>query len=151
VAEEIRRLAAQSGKVSEDASAILSGFAAQMDRATRQMDRGREMVADVEVLSASAMTALAAILQASDAAAAWSRRIADVSHGQEKFVAVTRDRAGRIDEISRRNRDGSDQVSRSASEQAQALQQLESATRELRELATHLADLTRRLTRIETA
>jgi methyl-accepting chemotaxis protein len=149
VAEEIRRLAAQSGKVSEDASAILSGFAAQMDRAARQMDRGREMVADVEVLSASAMRALAAILQASDAAAAWSRRIADVSHGQERFVAVTRDRAGRIDEISRRNRDGSDQVSRSASEQAQALQQLESATRELRALATHLADLTRRLTRIE--
>ena len=150
VAEEIRRLAQQSGKVSEDANAILTGFAAQMDRATRQMDRGREMVADVEGLSASAMKALAAILQASDAAAAWSRRIAEVSHEQETFVAVTRDRAGRIDEISRRNREGSDQVSRSAAEQAGALHELESATRELRELATHLADLTRRLTRIET-
>lgn len=151
VAEEIRRLAAQSGKVSEDASAILSGFASQMDRATRQMDRGREMVADVEVVSASAMKALAAILQASDAAAAWSRRIAQVSHEQEKFVAVTRDRAGRIDEISRRNRAGSDEVSKSAADQAGALLQLESATRELRELATQLADLTRRLTRMETA
>ena len=149
VAEEIRRLAAQSAKVSEDANAILSGFAAQMDRATRQMDRGREMVADVEVLSSSAMKALASILQASDAAAAWSRRIAQVSHEQEGFVAVTRDRAGRIDEISRRNREGSDLVSRSAAEQAGALQELESATRELRELATQLADLTRRLTRIE--
>jgi methyl-accepting chemotaxis protein len=151
VAEEIRRLAAQSGKVSEDASAILSGFAAQMDRASRQMDRGREMVADVEGLSSSAMKALSSILQASDAAAAWSRRIAQVSHDQEKFVAVTRDRAGRIDEISKRNREGSDLVSRSASDQAGALQELEAATRELRELATHLADLTRRLTRIETA
>jgi len=58
-------------------------------------------------------------------------------------------RAGRIDEISRRNREGSDHVSRSTAEQAGALQELESATRELRELATHLADLTRRLTRIE--
>ena len=151
VAEEIRRLAAQSGKVSEDASAILSGFAAQMDRASRQMDRGREMVADVEGLSASAMKALSTILQASDAAAAWSRRIAEVSHDQERFVAVTRDRAGRIDEISRRNQEGSDLVSRSATEQAGALQELESATRELRELASHLADLTRRLTRIEGA
>ena len=151
VAEEIRRLAAQSGKVSEDASAILSGFAAQMDRASRQMDRGREMVADVEGLSSSAMKALSTILQASDAAAAWSRRIAEVSHDQERFVAVTRDRAGRIDEISRRNQEGSDLVSRSATEQAGALQELESATKELRELASHLADLTRRLTRIETA
>ena len=149
VAEEIRRLAQQSGKVSEDANKILTGFAAQMDRATRQMDRGREMVADVEGLSSGAMKALAAILQASDAAAAWSRRIAEVSHEQETFVAVTRDRAERIDEISRRNREGSDQVSRSAAEQAGALHELESATRELRELATHLADLTRRLTRIE--
>jgi methyl-accepting chemotaxis protein len=149
VAEEIRRLAGQSARVSDDANTILAGFALQMDRATRQMDRGSEMVADVEVLSSSAMKALASILQASDAAAAWSRRIAEVSHEQEKFVAVTRDRAGRIDEISRRNREGSDQVSRSASEQAGALQELESATRELRELATHLADLTRRLTRIE--
>lgn len=151
VAEEIRRLAAQSGKVSEDASAILSGFAAQMDRASRQMDRGREMVADVEGLSASAMQALSTILQASDAAAAWSRRIAQVSHDQERFVAVTRDRAGRIDEISRRNQEGSDLVSRSATEQAGALLELESATKELRELAAHLADLTRRLTRIEGA
>ena len=149
VAEEIRRLAGQSARVSDDANTILAGFALQMDRATRQMTRGQEMVSDVEVLSSSAMKALASILQASDAAAAWSRRIAEVSHEQEKFVAVTRDRAGRIDEISRRNREGSDQVSRSAAEQAGALHELESATRELRELATHLADLTRRLTRIE--
>ena len=151
VAEEIRRLASQSGKVSEDASVILTGFADQMDRATRQMDRGQAMVADVEVLSASAMKALSTILEASDAAAAWSRRIAQVSHDQERFVAVTRDRAGKIDEISRRNRTGSDLVSKSAAEQAGALHELESATRELRELATHLADLTRRLTRIEPA
>ena len=149
VAEEIRRLAAQSAKVADDANTILAGFAMQMDRATKQMDRGQEMVSDVEALSASAMKALTTILQASDAAAAWSRRIAEVSHEQEKFVAVTRDRAGRIDEISRRNREGSDHVSRSTAEQAGALQELESATRELRELATHLADLTRRLTRIE--
>ena len=128
---------------------ILTGFADQMDRATRQMDRGQAMVADVEALSASAMKALSTILQASDSAAAWSRRIAQVSHDQEKFVAVARDRAGKIDEISRRNREGSDQVSKSAAEQAGALHELESATRELRELATHLADLTRRLTRIE--
>ncbi len=150
VAGEIRKLAAQSARASEDANTILTGFAAQMDRATRQMNRGREMVGDVEALSASAMKALAAILSASDAAASWSRRIAQVSHEQERFVAVARDRAGRIDEISRRNQEGSDQVTKSAAEQAGALHELESATLELRELASHLGDLTRKLTRIET-
>ena len=151
VAEEIRRLATQSAKASEDASTILSGFASEMDRATRQMDRGREMVGDVEALSSSAMRALAAILDASRSAATWSRRIAEVSHTQEGHVAAMRDRAGRIDEISRRNRQGADQVARSAEDQATALQDLESATRELRELATYLADLTRRLARLDPA
>lgn len=149
VAEEIRRLAAQSARASEDANTILTGFASQTDRATRQMERGRDMLGDVESLAASAMKALATILEASQSAADWSRRIAEGAHEQERFVGAARDRAGRIDEISRRNRDGSDEVSRSAAEQAGALQELELATRELRELATRLADLTRRLTRIE--
>lgn len=149
VAEEIRRLAAQSARASEDANTILTGFASQTDRATRQMERGRDMLGDVESLAASAMKALATILEASQSAADWSRRIAEGAHEQERFVGAARDRAGRIDEISRRNRDGSDEVSRSAAEQAGALLELELATRELRELATRLADLTRRLTRIE--
>ncbi|HEX9564482.1 MAG TPA: methyl-accepting chemotaxis protein, partial [Gemmatimonadaceae bacterium] len=149
VAEEIRRLATQSARASEDANAILAGFATQMDRATRQMDRGRDMVGDVETLSASAMKALAAILEASESAAAWSRRIARVSHEQEGLVGAMRDRAERIDQISRRNQDGSDRIARSTADQAGALQDLESATRELRELVTYLSDLTRRLTRID--
>lgn len=148
VAEEIRRLATQSARASEDASVILTGFAAEMERATRQMDRGGDLVGDVESLSASAMTALQAILEASEAAATWSRRIAEVSQGQERQSRDMREHAERIAEISRRNRSGSDQVSRSADEQARAVQELESAARELRELATYLAELARRLTRM---
>lgn len=149
VAEEIRRLATQSARASEEANTILAGFGAQVDRASRQMVRGREMVGDVEHLSAAAMKALAAILDASDAASSWSRRIAESAQQQERFVSAARDRAGHIDEIARRNRDGADRVSRSAAEQAGALQELEAATRELRALATRLADLTRRLTSLD--
>lgn len=149
VAEEIRRLATQSAKASEDAGVILTGFAAQMERATRQMDRGGDLVGDVETLSSSAMTALQAILEASQSAASWARRIAEVSQGQERQARDMRERAERIAEISRRNRSGSDSVSRSADEQARAVQELESAARELRELAIYLADLARRLTHME--
>jgi methyl-accepting chemotaxis protein len=151
VAEEIRRLATQSARASEDASGILAGFATQMERASRQMERGQDLVGDVEALSASAMQALAAILEASEAAASWSRRIARVSHEQEGLVAAMRDRAERIDDVSRRNQDGADRVARSAVDQASALQDLESATRDLRELAASLSELTRRLTRLESA
>lgn len=151
VAEEIRKLAAQSARSSEDASAILAGFATQMDRAVRQMDRGRDMVGDVEALSASAMQALADIVQASESAASWSRQIAKVSSDQESVVASMRDRAESIDRISRRNREGADEVARSAVDQAGALHDLEVAARELRELSTYLSELTRRLTRMEQA
>jgi methyl-accepting chemotaxis protein len=149
VAEEIRRLATQSARASEDANAILSGFASEMDRASRQMEQGRGMVGDVEALSSSAMNALSAIVDASESAASWSRRIAEVSNDQDHVVAAMRDRSGQIDDISRRNREGADEVGRSAAQQAGAMQDLESATHELRELATYLADLTRQLTRLD--
>jgi methyl-accepting chemotaxis protein len=149
VAEEIRQLATQSAKASEDANAILSGFASEMDRASRQMERGKDLVGDVEALSSSAMNALAAIVDASESAASWSRRIAEVSNDQDRVVASMRDRSGAIDEISRRNREGADEVSRSATQQAGAMHDLESATHELRELATYLTDLTRLLTRLD--
>lgn len=148
VAEEIRRLANQSARASDDANTILMGFAAQMERATKQMDRGRELVADVESLSASAMTALETILEASRAAATWARRIAEVSRAQEAQAGDMRERAERIAGISARNRTRSDDVNRSAEDQARAIEELEGATRELNVLAAYLADLTRRLTRL---
>jgi methyl-accepting chemotaxis protein len=148
VAEEIRRLATQSAKASEHAAAILTDFTSKMERATRQMDRGRDMVADVETLSGSAMKAMESILDASRSAATWARRIAEVSHSQEEQSGLMRERAERIADISRRNRVGSEQVGHSADDQARALLDLESAARELRELAVYLGDLARRLTRM---
>lgn len=148
VADEIRRLAAQSARASEEASTVLTGFGSQMERATRQMDRGRDLVADVEGLSGSAMRALETIVDASQSASTWARQIAEVSRAQEDQVAALRVQMERIAEISRRNRVGTDQVNRSADEQARALAELEAASRQLRELASYLAELARRLTRL---
>jgi methyl-accepting chemotaxis protein len=112
------------------------------------MDRGHDLVADVETLSASAMKALESILTASQSAATWARRIAEVSYQQEVQVGDMRERVERIAEISRENRVGSDSVNQSVEEQARALQELERAATELRSLASYLGDLTRRLTRL---
>lgn len=148
VAEEIRKLAEQSGRASDDASGLVATLAAQMERATRQMDRGQAMVADVESLSESARDAMAQVVDASRSAATWAKRIAEVSRTQEDAVGEVRERMTRIAEISRRNREGAASVAETAQSQARSLHEVEGATRELRELATYLGELARRLTRL---
>lgn len=148
VAEEIRQLAEQSGRASEEANALVATLAAQMDRALRQMERGRSLVSDVETLSGSARDALAEILDSSRSAATWARRIAEVSRAQEDNVGGVRERVERIAEISGKNREGAAQVAGTAELQARALHELEGATRELRELSSYLGELARRLTRL---
>ena len=150
VAEEIRQLAEQSGRASEEASVLVATLAAQMERATRQMDRGRSLVADVETLSESARDAMAQVVESSRAAATWAKRIAEVSRSQEEAVGGVRERIARIAEISGRNREGAAQVAETADSQARALLEVEGATHELRELSTYLAELARRLTRLGT-
>ncbi|MGQ0764890.1 MAG: methyl-accepting chemotaxis protein [Gemmatimonadota bacterium] len=148
VADEIRRLAEQSSRASGEANALLSTLAERMTEATAQMNRGRSLVADVEALSGSAQGALAGILEASAAAASWTQRIADVSQSQERDVATVRELTARIAHISRMNRDGAGEVTRSAESQAASVAELEGAVKALRELSHYLGDLARRLTRM---
>jgi methyl-accepting chemotaxis protein len=148
VAEEIRRLAEQSARASENASKLLTEFSGQMQRASRQMDRGRVLVDDVEALSSAAARSLDVILDASDSAATWTRRIAEVSHRQEEQVEGMRARSERIADISRRNRQGAEDLFATAEGQARALGELEGAARELQELVVYLGTLARSLARL---
>ncbi len=148
VAEEIRKLAEQSGRASEEASVLVATLVGQMERATRQMDRGRSLVSDVETLSGSARDAMAQVVDSSRAAATWAKRIAEVSHTQDDAVGGMRERMARVAEISRRNREGAEQLAGTSESQARSVHEVEGATRELRDLATYLGDLARRLSRL---
>ncbi len=148
VAQEIRRLAEQSARASDQASEILTAFASQAQHATQQIEKGRAGLADVESISVRAERALVAILDASQSSSAWSRRIAEASREQEGFVARVRERSERLAEISAQNRAGATEVSDSTTDQARALVELEGATSELQSLVGYLAELTRRLTRL---
>ncbi len=106
------------------------------------------MMSDVESLSESARTALDEIVEATAASLSWGQRIADTSRAQELEVGRLSERVARIAEISRRNREGAENVTRSAADQAQALRELEGAAHELREVAAALSDLTRRIARV---
>jgi methyl-accepting chemotaxis protein len=148
VANEVRKLAEQSARASEDAGEIVLGFDQEMRQVASQVGRGQTMMSDVESLAESARTALDEIVGATAASLTWSQRIADTSRTQETEVGRLTQRVERIVEISRRNRGGAENVTRSAADQARALRELEGAARELREVAADLSDLTRRIARV---
>jgi methyl-accepting chemotaxis protein len=148
VANEVRKLAEQSARASEDAGEIVTGFEDQMRQVASQVNRGQTMMSDVETLSETARTALDEIVESTAASLAWGQRIADTSRVQESEVGRLRERVARIAEISRRNREGAENVTQSASDQARALRELEGAAHELREVAADLSDLTRRIARV---
>jgi methyl-accepting chemotaxis protein len=148
VANEVRKLAEQSARASEDAGEIVSGFEDQMRQVASQVGRGQTMMSDVESLSESARTALDEIVEATAASLTWGQRIADTSRVQESEVGRLSERVARIAEISRRNREGAENVTHSAADQARALRELEGAAHELREVAASLSDLTRRIARV---
>jgi methyl-accepting chemotaxis protein len=148
VAEEVRKLAEQSAVASDEAGDIVLTFEEQMRRVAMQMSRGEAVVKDVELLSEQARGALDMIVEATASAATGAQRIALTSREQELEFSKLSDRVRRIAQISWRNRDGAEQVTASARDQATALRGLEGATEELREVAIYLEDLTRRITNV---
>jgi methyl-accepting chemotaxis protein len=148
VADEVRKLAEQSAVASDEAGDIVMTFEEQMRRVALQMSRGEAVVQDVETLSEQARGALDMIVEATASAATGAQRIAMTSREQELEFSKLSDRVRRIAQISWRNRDGAEQVTASARDQATALRELEGATQELRSVAIYLEDLTRRITSV---
>jgi methyl-accepting chemotaxis protein len=148
VADEVRKLAEQSARASDDAGDIVGEFEEQMRRVAFQMSRGETIVQDVGTLSEQARQALDLIVDATASAATGAQRIALTSREQELAFASLSDRVRRIATIAGKNRQGAEQVTRSARDQATALRELEGATQELRGVATYLNELTRRITSV---
>ncbi len=148
VADEVRKLAEQSKGASDQAGDIVTAFEEQMRRVAFQMARGETIVHDVETLSEQAREALNLIVDATASAATDAQRIAVTSREQEIAFMNLSDRVKRIATLAGHNREGAEQVTRSAREQAAALRELEGATQELRGVATYLSELTRRITTV---
>jgi methyl-accepting chemotaxis protein len=148
VADEVRKLAEQSARASDEAGEIVGAFEEQMRRVAFQMSRGETIVQDVGTLSEQARAALDLIVDATASAATGAQRIALTSREQELAFAKLSERVRRIASITGRNRDGAERVTASAREQAASLRELEGATQELRNVATYLGELTRRITNV---
>lgn len=149
VAEEVRALAVESRRASEEASGILLEFETQMRLVAEQMTSGQTLVADVEQLSEASRGALEQIVQSTAQSAQRAQRIAQTSEEQQREFSVLLERVARVSQIAARNRAGAEAVTASASEQAKAMRELEGAIGGLRSVVTSLNDLARRITNVE--
>ncbi len=148
VAEEVRALAEESRRASDEAGEILLRFEAQMRSVAQQMSSGQALVSDVEHLSESSRGALEQIVQSTAQSAQSAHRIAVTSSEQQNEFTVLLDRVARVSEIAGRNRVGAEDVTSSAVDQAEALRGLEGAINGLREVVTSLNDLAHRITNV---
>jgi methyl-accepting chemotaxis protein len=148
VAEEVRTLAEESRRASDEAGEILLRFEAQMRSVAQQMASGQALVADVEQLSESSRGALAQIVESTAQTADGARRIAATSSEQEGEFTVLLERVARVSEIAGRNRMGAEEVTSTAVHQAEALRGLEGAINGLRDVVTSLNDLAHRITNV---
>jgi len=148
VADEVRKLAEESARAAAGAREMIVGYEEQMRLVGRQMDSGRRIVDDAETLAEQARGALEEIVVATTLAVDGAQQIAATSRGQATEFAGLRQRVERIAEIARRNRAGAEEVATSASDQAEALRELDGATQELRAIASDLGELTARITAV---
>jgi methyl-accepting chemotaxis protein len=148
VAQEVRTLADESRRASDEAGEFLRRFEAQMRSVAQQMSSGQALVADVEQLSESSRGALDQIVQSTARSALSAQRIAATSGEQQGEFAVLLERVARVSDIAGRNRLGAEEVTASAVDQAAALRGLEGAIHGLREVVTSLSDLAHRITNV---
>jgi methyl-accepting chemotaxis protein len=143
VAEEVRRLAEQSASAAAEAGELVADIHRQVGEVVEQMRRGQVNVAGVEELSSDALDALEAIVRATAEATGHAQRIAAAAGEQDDAFGRLRQRISAVAAISLQNRAEAEGVTARAGEAALGLGNLETATRELEEVASRLRDLTR--------
>jgi methyl-accepting chemotaxis protein len=143
VAEEVRRLAEQSASAAAEAGELVADIHRQVGEVVEQMRRGQVNVAGVEDLSSDALEALEAIVRATAEATAHAQRIAAAAGEQDDAFGKLRQRISAVAAISLQNRAEAEGVTARADEAAQGLGNLESAARDLEQVASRLRELTR--------
>src|SRR4051812_40004255 len=138
VASEVRDLAAQSLHAAREAGALLGEITTQVSAVSGQMERGRDVVAGVEELSADAAKALEAIVGTTGEAGAHAKAIAATAAQQREAVNTLTGQIEQVAASSARSRADTDTLARRAGEASAGQADLERAIRELGELALDL-------------
>jgi methyl-accepting chemotaxis protein len=138
VASEVRDLAAQSLHAAREAGGLLGEIADQVSSVSGQMERGRDVVAGVEELSADAAKALEAIVGTTGEAGGHAKAIAATAAQQRDAVNSLTGQIERVAASSAKSRADTDVLAKRAGEASAGQAELERAIRELGELAADL-------------
>jgi methyl-accepting chemotaxis protein len=138
VASEVRDLAAQSLHAAREAGGLLGEIADQVSAVAGQMDRGRDVVAGVEELSADAARALEAIVGTTGEAGSHAKAIATTAAQQRDAVQSLTGQIEQVAASSAKSRADTDTLAKRAGEASAGQAELERAIRELGGLATDL-------------
>jgi methyl-accepting chemotaxis protein len=143
VAEEVRQLATQSLEAAREAGGLVAEVTAQVTVVARQMQHGQDAVAGVEELSGSAASAFDAIVQATETAGSHARRIAEMAATQEMTFELLSERIHRVADSSTRMGGDTRVLAAQAEEAARGQAELETAIRELGDVADNLQSIAR--------
>jgi methyl-accepting chemotaxis protein len=143
VADEVRDLAAQSLHAAGEARTLLEEIASQVTAVAGQMDRGREVVAGVEELSADAAHALDAIVGTTGEAGRHAQAIAATAAEQLTAVEGLGAQIEQVAASSARTRRDTEALAGRAAEAAQGQADLEGAIQRLGEVSTDLQRIAR--------
>jgi methyl-accepting chemotaxis protein len=138
VASEVRDLAAQSLHAAREAGTLLGEIADQVSSVSGQMERGRDVVAGVEELSADAAKALDAIVGTTGEAGGHAKAIAATAAQQRDAVSSLTGQIEQVAASSAKSRADTDTLAKRAGEASAGQAELERAIRELGELASDL-------------
>ncbi|MDQ2670157.1 MAG: methyl-accepting chemotaxis protein, partial [Gemmatimonadota bacterium] len=143
VADEVRELAAQSLQAARDAGRLLGEIAGQVASVSGGMAHGRELVDGVEQLSANAGQALDQIVASTGEAGGEARWIAETAAAQETALQALTLQVESLATASARTRGETDHLASEADAAARGQAELERATRELVDVASHLQTIAR--------
>jgi methyl-accepting chemotaxis protein len=138
VASEVRDLAAQSLHAAREAGALLGEITDQVSAVSGQMERGRDVVAGVEELSADAAKALDAIVGTTGEAGGHAKAIAATAAQQRDAVNSLTGQIEQVAASSAKSRADTDTLAKRAGEASAGQADLERAIRELGDLASDL-------------
>nr|WP_276510410.1 methyl-accepting chemotaxis protein [Longimicrobium terrae] len=139
VADEVRKLADDTGRAAVQARDMVDGVRGQMATALGRMQQGASRLQGVGDLSRTALDSVDRIVAAAEGAEGLTERMAGRADEQRRRIAGLRDEFGAVAEIADRNGEGASAVADAAALQAETLEQIEQAT-------ASLADVSERLT-----
>ena len=151
VADEVRKLADDSGRAAVRARDMVDAVRGQMGSALERMEQGAARLQGVGDLSRTALDSVDRIVRAAADAEELTTRIAGRAGEQQARIAGLRDELAAVSESADRNGEGASAVAEAARRQADTVAEIEGSAAALREVSERLSLYIARLNQVTDA